>query len=234
MDDPSTDSAAGCLFELASTHLLARASGALWIPESKMLIVSDLHLGKAERNARRGGGLWPPYDNEATLLRLETEVSELKPQMIVTLGDSFDDDHCAAALAESDKARISALAEGRRFVWITGNHDPTPNELPGESVETLVIGALTLRHIADPHETNEISGHYHPKANFFVRGRRITRKCFLLDNDRMILPAFGTYTGGLDIFDPVFHPLFGTEADAILTGEKALRTPVAKLRQLAA
>lgn len=234
MDEPSTDSPAGCLFELASTRLLARASGALWIPDFKTLIVSDLHLGKAERNARRGGGLWPPYDNDATLTRLETEVSELKPQMIVTLGDSFDDDHCAAELAESDKTRISALSEGRRFIWITGNHDPTPNELRGENVETLMIGALTLRHIANAHETNEISGHYHPKANFFVRGRRIARKCFLLDDDRLILPAFGAYTGGLDIFDPVFHSLFGPKADAILTGEKALRTPVAKLRQLAA
>ena len=219
---------------MAETPLLARASGALWVPDFRALIVSDLHLGKAERNARRGGGLWPPYENDATLSRLEAEVKTLKPQMIVTLGDSFDDSHCVSALADTDRDRISALADGRQFIWITGNHDPAPNGLPGEGKSELTLGSLTLRHIADAAQTGEISGHYHPKARLHSRGRRIARKCFLFDHHRLIMPAFGAYTGGLDILNPAFEPLFGPDAHAILTGEKALRTPVARLRLLAA
>jgi DNA ligase-associated metallophosphoesterase len=196
--------------------------------------VSDLHLGKAERNARRGGGFWPPYENDATLEKLETEAAALAPKTIVALGDSFDDSACAGALADADRARITALADKRDLIWITGNHDPAPNGLPGEGAPELIIGPLTFRHIAEPQHGNEISGHYHPKASIQTRGRRIRRKCFLLDANRMILPAFGAYTGGLDIFDPAFAPLFGPDADVILTGEKALRAPVARLRALAA
>lgn len=224
----------GCPLDLAGTQLLSRASGALWLPEARTLVVSDLHLGKAERNARRGGGLWPPYENEATLERLEAEVAALAPRTLVALGDSFDDSACADALAEADRQRIGALAEGRRLIWITGNHDPAPNGLPGEGMPELQLGPLTFRHIADPKQAGEVSGHYHPKASIQTKGRRIRRKCFLLDASRVILPAFGAYTGGLDIFDPAFAPLFGPDADVILIGEKALRAPVARLRALAA
>lgn len=225
---------AGCAFELSGMPLMARSSGALWMPVEQTLVVSDLHFGKAERNARRGGGLWPPYDNEATLARLEAEVAALKPRMIVTLGDSFDDPRCVAELAPLDRERITALAVSRRLIWITGNHDPASNGLPGEGTNTLRLGPLTLRHIAELSETAEISGHYHPKATLMVRGRRIARKCFLLNKERIIMPAFGAYTGGLDVLAPEFQDLCGHDAHAILTGEKALRAPITKLRQLAA
>jgi len=223
-----------CSLRLGETNLLARALGALWVPDSKTLIVSDLHLGKAERNARRGGGLWPPYENDATLSRLEAEVDALRPDTLVTLGDSFDDPACVDALADKDRARIKALADGRRLVWIAGNHDPAPTSLPGEAMEKMTLGTLTLRHIAQADETNEISGHYHPKAMIHARGRRISRKCFICDHNRLIMPAFGEYTGGLDVLNPAFAPLFSETADVILTGEKTLRAPVARLRQLAA
>jgi DNA ligase-associated metallophosphoesterase len=218
----------------ASDPLVARASGALWMPDSHTLLVSDLHLGKAERNARRGGGLWPPYENDATLSRLEGEVKALKPNKIIALGDSFDDSRCVEALAESDRNRIIALAQNRDLIWITGNHDPAPNGLPGVGIAELMLGNITLRHIAEPQETLEISGHYHPKATLHARGRRISRKCFMHDAARLILPAFGAYTGGLDVLNPAFEPLFGPDAHVILTGEKALRTPVSRLRLLAA
>lgn len=234
MSVTKTFSPEGCSFAMAQTPLVARASGALWVPDFHALIVSDLHLGKAERNARRGGGLWPPYENDATLSRLEVEVKALNPNIIVTLGDSFDDSRCVDALAESDRSRIAALAQARQVIWITGNHDPAPNGLPGIGKSELALGNLTLRHIAEPQKSDEISGHYHPKATLYARGRRISRKCFLLSAQRLILPAFGAYTGGLDVLNPAFAPLFGPDAHAILTGEKALRTPVARLRLLAA
>lgn len=214
--------------------MIARASGALWLPGFKALVVSDLHLGKAERNARRGGGFWPPYENEATLTRLEAEITALSPQTVIFLGDSFDDDACVEGLADGDRARIAALGAASKMVWITGNHDPAPKGLPGQETETLALGPLTLRHIADPAKDGEISGHYHPKVTVFPRGRRIARKCFVLDSRRLILPAFGAYTGGLDVLSPVFEPLFDGQGDVILTGERALRAPMARVRRLAA
>lgn len=226
--------ATGCTFEISGINLIARASGALWLPGFGALVVSDLHLGKAERNARRGGGFWPPYENDATLTRLEAEAAALQPRTIVALGDSFDDSACVEALAEADRARLAALGAAGDLVWITGNHDPHPTGLPGRAADALRLGALTLRHIADPAQQAEISGHYHPKATIFPRGRRIARKCFMLDARRVILPAFGAYTGGLDVLHPAFEPLFGGEGDVILTGKRALRAPMARLRSFAA
>lgn len=234
MDRSRTDQNEGCALALAQIRAFARASGALWLPNHRTLIVSDLHLGKAERNARRGGGLWPPYENDATLSQLETEVTALGPKTLVMLGDSFDDSACVEALAEADRHRVSMLDHDRALVWITGNHDPAPHGLPGTSAPELRLGPLTLRHIADPDATGEISGHYHPKATIRTRGRQLKRKCFLMDSKRIILPAFGAYTGGLDVFHEAFAPLFGDDAEVILTGERALRAPLARLRALAA
>lgn len=224
----------GCSLNLNGTPLRARASGSLWLPDQRTLIVSDLHLGKAERHARRSGGLWPPYENAATLSRLEAEVEMLCPDSLVALGDSFDDNACIDGLTDRDRGRIVALAEGRRLIWISGNHDPLPTTLPGEPMDEMSLGSLTLRHIAVETETGELSGHYHPKATIHARGRRISRKCFVFDKNRLILPAFGAYTGGLDVLNPAIASLFDETAEVILTGETVLRTPFKRLRQLAA
>lgn len=224
----------GCALTLAGTRMRARASGALWMPEGRVLAVSDLHLGKAERNARRGGGFWPPYENEATLARLDAEAAALDPARIVLLGDSFDDGRCAETLAEAERNRLAALAAHRDLIWIAGNHDPAPPGLPGGNAQEIRIGGLVLRHIAEPGATGEISGHYHPKAIVQARARWVRRKCFLADARRVILPAFGHYTGGLDVLDPAFDPLLGADAVAVLTGERALRVPLTRLRQMAA
>jgi len=234
MKDARTPPLTGHPFKLAEMTLLARPSGALWVPSIKTLVVSDLHLGKAERNARRGGGLWPPYENDETLSRLEAETKALLPDTIITLGDSFDDPTCVDAMADTDHARIKTLAERHRLIWITGNHDPAPTTLPGDAMDELILETLTLRHIAKRGVISEISGHYHPKVTIQARGRKISRKCFIFDTNRLILPAFGAYTGGLDVLTPSISSLFDEAADVILTGNTALRAPVARLRQLAA
>ncbi len=211
-----------------------RASGVLWLPESRTLVVSDLHLGKAGRNARRGGGFWPPYENTETLTRLASEISVLDPALVVTLGDSFDDDACVAELDDETRDCIEALVTARRWIWVTGNHDPAPAGLGGESVDTIALGPLTLRHIAGQDVNGEISGHYHPKASLRIRGRRIVRKCFLATADRIVLPAFGAFTGGLDVFSPAFEPLHKCDACAILTGARPVALPLTRLRRMAA
>lgn len=219
----------GHSFTLAGIPLIARGSGALWWPDQQLLCLSDLHLGKSERIARRGGAPLPPYETRDTLLRLQAEVEALDPKAVICLGDTFDDLQAAQGLAEADRLWITRLQAGRRWVWIEGNHDPGPVDLGGSHMAELPLPPLVFRHIADPAQSGEISGHYHPKAAVKTRARTIHRPCFLIDSDRVILPAFGTYTGGLRSTDAALQRLMRPEALAILTGPVAQAMPMPRV-----
>ena len=216
----------GCAFALAGARLVARPSGALWAPDLGVLAVADLHLGKAERMARRGGALLPPYADADTLARLSAEIAALDPGTVVSLGDGFDDGRAAGALAPEAAERLAALAEGRRWVWIAGNHDPAPHGHPGRCAPEWAAGPLLFRHVAEAGAPpGEVSGHFHPKATLALRGRRVRRRCFLADARRAILPAFGAYTGGLDALSAAFDALLGPEARALLLGRRVIAAP---------
>ena len=208
---------------MRGARLQALGSGALWWPDEALLCVSDLHLGKSERMARRGGAALPPYETRDTLERLEAVINTCQPATVVCLGDSFDDLGAALALGQEDRLWINRLQAGRRWVWIEGNHDPGPVDLGGSHLAALQIGPLTFTHIAQAAAVGEVSGHYHPKAALHARGRTISRPAFLLDPVRLIMPAFGTYTGGLRSETEVLNRLMQPGAQAIMTG----KTPVA-------
>ena len=209
-------------FTLADEALLALAAGALYWPAQDLLCVSDLHLGKSERLARRGGALLPPYETRETLTRLDAVLSATGARHVVCLGDSFDDGAAEGGLAEDDRLHLSALMAGRSWTWIAGNHDPAPLALGGAHRAEVKAAALTFRHIAIPGTVGEVSGHYHPKAA--VAGR--SRPCFLIDSAKVILPAFGCYTGGLRATDPALAALMAPRALAVLTGPRALAIPM--------
>ena len=211
-------------FTLGSASLIARASGALFWPDRKLMIVSDLHFGKSERLARRGGALLPPYDTAATLTRLDAELEATGARQVICLGDSFDDLTAASRLEASDRLWLLRLMAGRDWTWVLGNHDAGPADLGGSYRAEARIADIGLRHIASS-ATPEISGHYHPKSSLAGRAR----PCFLIDNARVILPAFGSFTGGLWADDPAFSALFGAGARAVLTGARTLAIPVSRL-----
>jgi DNA ligase-associated metallophosphoesterase len=213
-------------FSLAGIPLKALCTGALWWPDQALLCVSDLHLGKSERIARRGGSALPPYETRDTLTRLAADLALTKARTVICLGDSFDDLGAAQALPEEEKLWIARLQAGRRWIWVEGNHDPGPVDLGGSHLAELPLAPLTFRHIAHAQASGEISGHYHPKASLSVRGRTVTRPVFLYDSDRLIMPAYGTYTGGLDCRSAVFAPLMRPEACAVLTGKAAVAVPM--------
>jgi DNA ligase-associated metallophosphoesterase len=222
--------ALGAPFLLGAALAVARPSGALWLPAARLLAVADLHLGKAARYARRGGALLPPYDAADTLARLAAEVAALDPAEVVCLGDSFDEQASAAELDAAQAGALAAMAAGRSWVWIAGNHDPAPHGHGGASRAEHAAAGLLFRHIAAPGaQAGEVSGHWHPKATLAPRGRRVTRRCFLTDGRRAILPAFGAYAGGLDAADPLFDGLLGPQAVALLTGPRVTRAPRAAL-----
>ncbi|AMY70769.1 ligase-associated DNA damage response endonuclease PdeM [Frigidibacter mobilis] len=216
----------GYEFGLAGARLVARAAGTLWWAEAELLVVSDLHLGKSERIARRGGTLLPPYETADTLARLDAEIAALAPATVLCLGDSFDD-LLAADLPEAEALWLARLMAGRRWIWIAGNHDPGPVGLGGAHLAEWREGPLTFRHIALPGaEPGEVSGHYHPKARITAQGQALSRPCFLIDGLRAILPAFGTYTGGLATTDPALDGLMDPGAVAVLTGSRAICLPM--------
>ena len=153
-----------------------------------------------------------------TLARLADDLERTGARTVICLGDSFDDLTAAAALPEEEGLWITGLQAGRRWIWIEGNHDPGPIEFGGEHLQEITLGPLTFRHIASDHAAGEVSGHYHPKAHLQTRGRRISRPAFLCDSKRLILPAYGTYTGGLRSHSDVLNRLMEAKALAILTG----------------
>jgi DNA ligase-associated metallophosphoesterase len=146
---------------------------------------------------------------------------------VICLGDSFDDLAAARATARTVAERLAPAMAGRQWIWIEGNHDPGPVDIGGDHLATLSIAALTFRHIAeDTACAGEVSGHYHPKARVKARGRTLTRPCFLLDKTRLILPAYGTYTGGLHCDHPTLSGLMGNDATAILLARPPVRIPM--------
>ncbi|MGZ8996161.1 MAG: ligase-associated DNA damage response endonuclease PdeM [Rhodospirillales bacterium] len=189
-------------FTFCGMEVFACRSGGLYIGELETLVVADLHLEKGSACARRGR-LLPPYDSRATLAALAEAISRFAPSRVVCLGDSFHDRGGTSRLDRADAAALGRLADAREWIWIAGNHDPAPHGLGGRHATELGAGPFVFRHAACRKAgRGEISGHFHPKATVATTGRRYTGRCFVSDGARLILPAFGAYTGGLDVFDP--------------------------------
>lgn len=199
------------IIRINGAELLADASGALFWPAQATLVVADLHLEKGSGFAQRHGTLLPPYDSAETLRMLTLAIARHAPTRVLCLGDSFHDRQASGRLAASDLGNLQGLVQSLDWVWIAGNHDPSPPDGLGGRVEAdVAIGPLIFRHEAAPGpRPGEISGHFHPKASVATRGRRISARCFVEDGIRMILPAFGAYTGGLDVRDPAIRRHFG-------------------------
>lgn len=207
------------MIEINGAMLVADRSGALWWPERQLLAVADLHLEKGSSYAKTGQ-LLPPYDSRATLSRLSAVAERFEPKTIVCLGDNFHDPQGPDRLDAESKAMVAALQRERRFVWIEGNHDAAAAAvLSGESAPEIEVGPLLFRHEPrDGRAPGEVAGHLHPVAIAVTRARRLRRRCFVSDGERCVLPAFGAYTGGLDVFDPAFAPLFPHSFQAFLIG----------------
>ncbi len=194
---------------IAGITLLADLSGALFWEEQSLLVVSDLHLEKGSSFAARGV-LLPPYDTAATLSRLAAVMARYDPRMVIALGDSFHDRNAHHRLSAPDRGALAALQARRDWIWISGNHDPAlPTDLGGVVASEAAIGPIAFRHQPSG-AAGEIAGHLHPKARVSSRGRSMERRCFACDGARAVMPAFGAYTGGLNIRDAAFTKIFRT------------------------
>lgn len=184
-------------------------AGALYWEAEDTLLVADLHLEKGAAYAARGM-LLPPYDTRSTLSRLRKIIAAVDPGRVVALGDSFHRSECAENLVEDDFTLLTTLQKGRDWYWICGNHDPhLPDSIGGTVCGTLTMSGVVLRH--EPSEEPagpEIVGHLHPVARISRRGTVVRRRCFATDGNRLVMPAFGAYAGGLNLMHEAFQPLF--------------------------
>ncbi len=220
--DVSADKApAATEVSVAGAAVSLEPEGGAFLPDERVLIVSDLHLEKGSSYAARGV-LLPPYDTRATLGRLAALIDRLAPRVVISLGDSFHDDACEARMGACDLGELKRLvALPEDWIWIEGNHDPRPPaHIGGQTLGACVVGSLTFRHEPQPRPAlGEVAGHLHPCVRVSGRGRSVRRRAFLSDGARLVMPAFGAYTGGLNICDPAFAGLFSTAPKAFALGQ---------------
>ncbi len=214
------------VIDVNGAALTLEPSGAVWWAARRTLIVSDLHFEKGSSFAARGVPL-PPYDTRATLERLEAAMSQRRPARLISLGDTFHDRTLDARMAAEDWRWLADLvARCEEWVWITGNHDPEPpRALGGRGAHELRDAELVFRHepVAGPEAgeaVGEVAGHLHPCARVSASGRAVRRKCFVADENRLILPSLGAFTGGLNVRDAAFAPLFAAPPTAYVLGQE--------------
>lgn len=208
-EDPPGPMGSRSEIRVCGRRFVADRSGALYWHAEATLIVSDLHLETGAAHAARGA-LLPPYDTHATLEALEAVVDRFLPRSVIALGDNFHSVTAAERLTDEIMARLGDLTAGRQWYWVTGNHDPVlPDGIGGTVCPSVSMGGMRFRH--DPIAglaANEVAGHLHPAARLTRRGQIVRRKCFISDANRLVMPAFGAYTGGLNVLHLAFAPLF--------------------------
>jgi DNA ligase-associated metallophosphoesterase len=216
-------------FSFAGETFKATPDGALFWPREQALLVADLHLEKASWFARLGQFL-PPYDSHATLSALAAEVNRTGATRLFCLGDSFHDQFGCERLPASARELLASLTARLDWVWIVGNHDPGfADHCGGRIEEEVELGGIILRHEAKRDEPRpEVSGHFHPKLRVHLRGRRVSRRCFVTSATKIIMPAFGSLTGGLDAHHPEILGSVGRNAAALVpVSDRLLRFPLA-------
>jgi len=224
---PQTRHSGHLLITLNGATLTLLHEGALWWAERRLLVVSDLHFEKGSSYAARGQML-PPYDTSATLEIVEGLVDKWKPDICLSLGDSFHDVTSEERLGEAARARIKALTGATDWVWVEGNHDPDPPaSLGGRAAKNVRLGDLVFRH-EPTGEAGEIAGHLHPVAKVRLKSRAVRHKCFACDEARLIMPALGTLTGGLNVLHSAFKALFPKGLTAHALGGERLYTLAAQ------
>ena len=223
----------GHKISLGGLDLLPDLSGAVYVPELKMLVIADLHLEQGSSLARRGLYV-PPFDTAVTLAVLIRLMDEHKPEQLVLLGDSFHDGEGSSRLQAHHHQALHEITLRAKIFWVSGNHDPVPpQKLNGAFVDALHLGSLVLRHEPSPleHGQHEVSGHLHPGCTIVQRGRALRGKCFVSDGQRLILPAFGAYTGALGLSHPAYDGLINPETAKVwMIGRSSLQCfPLARL-----
>lgn len=189
--------------EFAGQTLHLLAEGAIWWGAARTLILSDIHLGKP--SAFRLGGIPVPESvTHRDLDRLDALIAATRPDRLLILGDLV---HSRDWRAEPTRSiiheRLTRLAASTRIELVPGNHDRHTHALPHDLPIHIHHDALHEPPFHFTHEPSDadhpalICGHIHPVASLHTGpGGRIRAKCFWISRNRVVLPSFGSFTGG--------------------------------------
>ncbi|GHA50708.1 metallophosphoesterase [Amylibacter ulvae] len=200
--------------------MVANQSGSLWWPSEKLLCVSNIHLAKSDTQNKAYKNMLPPFHTQESLARLGDEIKQINPVIVICLGNSFDELKSLDSLHSVDHKRLAALTAGRRWVWIDGDSNAGPVDLGGSHHNEFRHKHLSFRNQATHAGVCEISGHHNPSKILNENGISTIHRCFAVDDNRIILPAFsqgderdGTKNTTLDM-------LMGDNAIAITLGRE--------------
>jgi hypothetical protein len=218
---------------LSGLDLIPDPSGALHIPDFATLVIADLHLEKASSLAARGLAL-PPYDTREAIALLAAVIAAHRPRRVMFLGDSFHDAGGPGRLLADDLSALRRAIGPAEPIWIAGNHDPDFAFDLGTPALSASLGPVTLRHEPQGELGEgecEIAGHLHPVAAVIQRGRRLQRKCFVASSARLVLPAFGVLSGGVNVNSRAFVAVFpGRHFTIWMAGPEAIyRFPASRI-----
>lgn len=184
--------------EKQALHLLKEK--AVWLESSSSLLLADTHFGKAG-HFRKSGIPIPENIHDHDYQRLEMIIEKFKPKAIYFLGDLFHSD------LNQDWIKLKRFIqrfENIPFHLVKGNHDILPEELYTSSFlsvheECVDLPGILLSHEPSTFQDNgniNICGHLHPGIVLHGSGKqRLRLPCFYLQQNQVVLPAFGTFTG---------------------------------------
>lgn len=179
--------------------------GVLFWLEKKIAIVSDLHLEKGSSFASSGQFI-PPFDSEETLKKLINFVKTHEVKIIILLGDTFHDRGALNRMSSKVKSIFDSLVENYEIIFVLGNHENKMKSAFIKFYERYIVDDIHFLHEAVLEKKYQISGHFHPVASLKINSKQITEKCLIHSENHIIMPAFGEFTGGLNINNPVFKP----------------------------
>ena len=186
-------------FHWADTLLVMLPSRALFLPETKELLISDIHLGKAEYFQQNGIPLTNNSD-ENNFAKIKKIVKTHSPEKLIILGDLF---HSKYSISKALQKKVEDLPEilKTNIELVLGNHDV------GCDIKNIkTFDVKKNKNIIFSHEpfnltnnkTLNICGHYHPKLYLKNKGDKLSFRCFAMDmkKNTLYMPAFGDLTGG--------------------------------------
>jgi DNA ligase-associated metallophosphoesterase len=207
--------------QLAGERLLLLPQKAMYWPRERTLMVADIHFGKAA-SFRALGVPVPHGTTTANLRALDALVAEHGARRIVFLGDFL---HAKAAHAVATLAAMRhwrAAHPSLELTLVRGNHDrhagDPPPGLRMEMVdEPCLQGPFAFCHHPDVLiAAYVLAGHVHPVYKLRSGWESLLLPCFLAAPGRLVLPAFGAFTGGHPVKPQPGERLFITSGAAVL------------------
>jgi uncharacterized protein len=192
--------------EPAPNVLLLPGRAAL-LPSSRTLLVADLHLGKAA-TFRRAGIPVPEGSAQRDLERLAQLVREHDVRRLVVLGDLFHAKGGCTPQVFAEFAAVRARMADTEVVLVLGNHDRAVGQLPASLGIDACLPSLDEPPLHFVHEPATgvagpdrhlftVAGHLHPTVSIrSPSGDRLADRCFVAEPSVLVLPAFGSFTGG--------------------------------------